>query len=685
MSFRSKLVTGSAVVLFIGTGGIAAAECNPVTDADMMGMSQGQNPQQFELAEFEAAGDCELSFSENPEMTALNAEITGNGDLPPLAERLPGEPLVLIPYEEIGTYGGTLSSMASAPESGTSDMLSWRHVNLVRFSDDLQTIISSVAQGWEWNEDQTVLTFELRDGHRWSDGAPFTAHDVTFWFNDNKLNSDLFSEVQSMWVFDGEPMVVEALDDTHVQFTFAVPNPNFLTFLATTWRQPFLPRHFLEPFHGDYNDEADALAVERGFDNWIEHFQFLVCGSDWKDCPTPLMRDAEAVTIPTLESFITIVENQTERRYVANPYFFMVDTAGNQLPYPSRWHETWTRDREISNLALIQGDVDVDAAGPELVDFPLFVENQEQGDYQVHLVPSGAGDHMTYTMNFAHPDLALREVLNNVTFRQALSIAINRPEVNELVYLGQGTPTQWLPADHFSHPIVTEEDRMHLAEYDPDRANEMLDSIGLTERDAEGTRLLSDGRPLVLRLDFPAQAGPAEVHELVRDYWAAVGVRLELQEVSTEVYRAQAGAGNHDIAIWGGGGTDAVGVVSGLSNTRMAPPFREGYAVEWARWLETDGAEGVEPPADAQRVYEVVGELYFNAIGTERHQELVREMLDLHIDNTWLIGVVGDVPAPMIVRNRVGNVMDETFDFLAFSYYRHHAYKAYQWFLRDGQ
>lgn len=686
MNKHLYFATGSAFALIMGVAqSAAAAECKPITDKDMMGMAMGANPQQFELAEFQSVGGCTVRFSDNPDMAALNGEIAGNPALPSVADRLPAEPLVLIPNQDIGTYGGTMNSLAKALESGTSDMLSWRHVNLVRFSDDLETIIPSVSKSYSWNDDYTELTFELRKGHKWSDGAPFTAEDVVFWYEANKKHPELYSSVQQLWMFDGEPMKVEALDDITVKFSFAVSNPNFLTFLASTWRQPFLPKHFMAEAHIDFNENANEVAKERGFDSWIEHFQFLACGSDWKDCPTPLMRDADGPTIPTLESFITVVENQTERKYVANPYFFMIDTAGNQLPYPSRWYETFTRDREITNLKAIQGEFDLKASGLELVDYPLLFDNQDKGDYKVSLASTGAGSHMTYTMNFAHKDEVLREVLNNVTFRQALSLAINRSEVNELVYLGQGKPAQWLPADHNSHSLVTEEDQQHMAAFDPVKANEMLDSIGLTEKDGEGIRLMSDGRPLVLRLDFPAQAGPAEVHELVRDYWAAIGVRLELKEVSTEVFRAQAEAGNHDIAVWGGGGNDAVGVVKGLENSRMAPPFREGHAVEWAKWLETDGAAGIEPTADAKRVYEVVDSLYYSPIGSDKHQDLVREMVDLHKDNTWLIGVVGDVPDPLLVRNRVGNVMEETNDFIAFSFYRHHVYKAYQWYLKDGK
>ena len=106
-----------------------------------MGGLTSAYPQQFELAEFQQAANCTLELAENPEIAALNARIMGNGDLPPLAERLPSEPLVVAPYTAIGNYGGTLMGTSRATESGTSDLLSVRHVNLVRYSDDLQTLV----------------------------------------------------------------------------------------------------------------------------------------------------------------------------------------------------------------------------------------------------------------------------------------------------------------------------------------------------------------------------------------------------------------------------------------------------------------------------------------------------------------------------------------------------------------
>ncbi len=660
---------------------VSYQDCPAATVADSMGVAAGAFPYQYELAEFEELAGCTLAFSENPNIAALNAEITGNpAELAAVADRLPTEPLIVAPYTEIGVYGGTINGISNALESGTSGILSWRHVNLVRFSDDLQTIVPDVAQGWEWNDDFTEITFSLRDGHKWSDGQPFTAEDIDFWYNDNKLNEMLYPEVQSNWVFGGEPMTVQMVDATTVTFGFAVPNPNFLTFLSTTWRQPYAPKHFLSQFHLDYNDNANALAEEAGFEDWTQYFEFLLDAGDWKDAPTPLIRDESAITVPTLESYITILENSTERRFVANPYFHMVDTAGNQLPYPDRIQEDFITDREIWALRIIEGTVDFKLQGLDTADFPLFAENMEAGNYSLQMIPTGGAQHLTYTLNYAHQDEVLREIFNDFRFRQALSVAINRDEVNELVYLGQGAPIQWLPADHNSHPYVTDEQLVSNAQFDPELANSLLDEMGLTERDGEGTRLRADGEPLVINMEFAVQAGSPEVHELLRDYWGNIGVRLELQEVSPEVFRSRADDNALDVGTWHGDGTSAPAFASGVENNRTVPPFREGSVVEWGRWLASDGAEGVEPTEDAKRIYELVDQLSLLPIGSDEAAEVGAEVVQLHVDNLWLIGIVGDVASPAVVHNNMGNVTTHTFR--SFDYYWNLPYRPYQWFLR---
>ncbi len=157
---------------------VAQAACPAVTVADSMGVPEGKYRQQYELSEFQSLANCTLEFAGNPDAAALNGRIRGNPDLPSLAERLPEEPLVVAPYNEIGKYGGTFDVLSNATEAGTSDFLSVRHVNLVRYSDDLQTVVPNIAKDWKWNDDFTQLTFFLRKGHKWSDGAPFTSEDV---------------------------------------------------------------------------------------------------------------------------------------------------------------------------------------------------------------------------------------------------------------------------------------------------------------------------------------------------------------------------------------------------------------------------------------------------------------------------------------------------------------------------
>ncbi|MCP4877688.1 MAG: ABC transporter substrate-binding protein, partial [Gammaproteobacteria bacterium] len=187
------LCTGIALaVIQLGiSGAVLAADCPTATVAEPKGVPAGQFPQQYELAEFESLAKCKLSFKGNPDAAALNKRIYGNPKLPSLAERLPEEPLVVAPYDSIGKYGGTFDMLSNATESGTSDMMAVRHVNLVRYSDDLETIVPNVAKGWEWNDDFTQLTFFLRKGQKWSDGAPFGAEDVEFWYENLAIDTNV--------------------------------------------------------------------------------------------------------------------------------------------------------------------------------------------------------------------------------------------------------------------------------------------------------------------------------------------------------------------------------------------------------------------------------------------------------------------------------------------------------------
>ncbi|MEM1278235.1 MAG: ABC transporter substrate-binding protein, partial [Pseudomonadota bacterium] len=492
---KKSLLKASVAFATIGLSSAAWAACPQATVDDPKGI-ESKYPQQLELVEFESQPDCKLSFSENPEIAALNAEIQGNPELPPVAERLPSEPLVVMPYDAIGIYGGTLDVLSNATEAGTSDFLSVRHVNFVRFSDDLQTIVPNIAKDWLWNDDFTHLTFYLREGHKWSDGAPFTADDVKFWYDDLNFDSNIIEKPKDFLLAGGEKMNVVVVSPTEVRFEMAAPKPGFLAHFANSYSQGFQPKHFLGQFHPAVNPDADKRAAEFGFASGYEAVNFYFGASDWTDTPTPMLRDLEksktlpAATQPTLESHIYTADTTEGRKLVANPYFHQVDTAGNQLPYISRQDEVYINENEVRILKLVNAEVDYKSQSVQLPSAPLLLENQEKGDYTVDLKPTVAMP--VFGFNVTSEDLEKRKVFGDLRFRKAMSHAINRTELNDVAFFGLGTPQQYIG---FSpRPSFVDESLLSYAtEYNPDEAKKMLAEVGLKDTDGDGFLELPNG------------------------------------------------------------------------------------------------------------------------------------------------------------------------------------------------
>lgn len=659
-----------------------AQECPAATVADSQGLAEGANPYQYELSEYQEIAGCELSLSENPSIAEHNANLNGDdAELPPVADRIPTEPLVVVPQIEIGNYGGQLRAVSKSPESGTSGFLSTRHVNLFKFHEDLETIVPWVATGWEYNDDFTELVVTIREGHKWSDGAPFTTEDIVFWANDLKTNTDLYENIDNIWVFGGEPMAVEAVDALTVKFSFAAPAPNFVTFMATTYIQPFQPKHFLSQFLPAYNPDANDEAIALGYDSWTgllgQYFH------DWKDTYHPFDGpEGTQRVVPTLESHILVDESPEFRRYIANPYFFMVDTAGNQLPYYDEAYETYVEDPDLVVLKLINGEIDIQGQGLELPRFPELKQAElNQGGFRIFVVPS-VGEYPYYTFNITHQDPEMAKIYGDLRFRQAMSIAINRGEINEIVYLGQGRPMQAMPIDPTSAPWITADALNNLIEYDPDGANALLDDMGLTERDGEGFRLRFDGEPFIILLQYAPQGGPVQIHELVGQYWQAVGVRVQVKEVTSDFYRTESSQNRHDVATWrnGGGLTEVVGATQILF-----PPFGDFLdtrtGTQWADWVNSDGAEGIEPPEDIARLWDLAAEFKGYPIGSPEIAEVGNEIIQIFEDNLLMIGTVGEIPAPVYVNDRVGNFQE--FAAKSYPHYWAYPYRPIQWFIRE--
>ena len=676
----SLLACGAAIAL----PGMALANCPAITLTDMQGVAGGAHGQQYDLAEFEAAAGCTLEISENPAIGDFNARIRGNSGLPPVAERVPADALVVVPYDSIGSYGGVLNTLANAPESGTADILSVRHVNLVRYADDLQTIVPNVAKSWSWNDDFTVLTVDLREGHKWSDGAPFTSADVIFWYDNIQMDTNVFESPKGYALVGGERMNLEADGPNRVIFNLPSPKPGLLAFFATTHVPPFLPKHFLGQFHPEVDANADANAQTLGFENGYEAIKAYYGNSDWTDTPTPMLsmpdragglpRDA----MPTIESHIYVKDTTENRVAVANPYFFMVDTAGNQLPYIPEIDEIYVSDTEVRILKLVNGEADYKSQALQLDAAPILLENQEGGNYTVDLRPQVA--YSVFGFNFNHEDLEKRKVFGDLRFREAMSVAINRAELNEVAFLGLGQPLQYTgfsPLPSF----VDDKWLSHKAEYDPASAAEMLDDIGMVDTDGDGFRELPNGDTLVLNLSFSSQKVSPAVVELVSKYWQDVGIKVGAKEVTSDEYRSAQSANKLDVVSWQMG--QPIAAILG-NGSRFVPPYG-GYfsarvAMLWGEWVESAGASGVEPPEWSKQIMADIDAFQSAQVGSPVSVEIGNRLVATMTENLVFIGTV-QAPGPIYHRNVLKNFPD----YLAQSDEFRWAfpYRPQQWFLDE--
>jgi len=678
---KRYLLSGVAMLVLPAA---AYANCPAVTMGDSMGVAAGAFPQQYELSEFEAAAGCSMEFSENPAIGDLNARIAGNPALPPLSERLPAEPLVVVPYDSVGHYGGTFDALSNATEAGTSDFLSIRHVNLVRYSDDLQTIVPNVAKSWEWNDDYTQLTFHLRAGHKWSDGQPFTSADVKFWYDNLMMDTNVIEKAKDYVLVGGEPMTVDTPDETTVVFNLPAPKPGLLAHFATSYAQGFQPMHFLGQFHPAINADADALAQSMGFENGYDAIKAYYGNSDWTDTPSPMLNSPDKLAalpghaVPTLESHFVVNETTEGRHFVANPYFHMVDTTGQQLPYINEMDEIYANDHEVRLLKLINGEVDYKAQSLGLPDAPILLENQGSGDYTLQIAPRISMP--TVSFNVTHEDEAKRAVFGDVNFRKAMSIAIDRNEINETAYFGQGIARQYIgfsPVPSFVDPKWA----TYAAEYDPEGAKALLDSVGVVDADGDGMRDLPGGAKLIINMQFAQQGLPGQVVELIAQQWAEVGVQTTVKEVTPDEYRSAQSSNQLDVGLWEK--SQPLAIVLG-NNELWVPPFENYFAhrsgMLWAEWVDSNGASGVEPPDYVKGLIADINAFQSTPVGTAESDAIGARMVEAMTSNLLFIGTVLS-SGPIYHANALKNFPE--FKTESYEYYRTYPYLGAQWYLDE--
>ena len=675
------LVFSASTVLWSASS-FAGGHCTGSTMND--GLQGGKYPQQYELSEFESAAGCKMQFSENPNITSINATIQGNKGLAAVADRLPDEPLVVVPYDSIGSYGGTIKFLSNATEAGTSDMLSTRHVNLVRFADDLSTIVPNVAKDYEWNDDFTTLTFMLRKGHKWSNGEPFTARDVEFWYEDLMMNTNIREKPYPYLLVGGEPMTVDVIDDTTVRFNLPSPFPGLLATLAWSYNQAFMPAHFLEQFHPEIDSNADANAQALGFENGWDALAAYYGNSGWTDTPTPMLRNPDLVAgleyaaYPSLEAYMTIEDTTEGRVYAANPYFHQVDTAGNQLPYIDYQNERYINENEIRLLKLVNGEVDYKSQSVQLESAPQLLDGAESGGYSLQINP-GCGAAL-FSFNVTHPDMEKRKVYSDIRFRQAMSIALDRNEINDVAYYGMGVVEQFVgisPAPDF----VPEEIKMHMTQYDPDGANALLDEVGLKDVDGDGFRELPNGAAFAMNIDYATQGiGGVEV-ELVARMWNDVGVKTNFKEVTPDEYRGSQSSNALDVHAWDKG--QPLAIIAGNPETFKAPfgnYFNHTQGMLWAAYIDSNGTDGVEPPQWVYDLSDGIDKFQSYELGTAESNEWGEKITTMLTEQTLLIGTV-KAPFPTYHRNALKNFTQ--FKTTSYEYYRTYPYLATQWWLDE--
>ena len=564
--------------------------------------------------------------------------------------------MVIQTVEEVGQYGGRWTF--GIPTQSQLGVYSYATYDFAaRWNRAADLIIPNVLRDWEFSEDGRTITMSLRAGMKWSDGQPFTADDIVFWLDDFVRNDPISPGKPGWLLVAGELPVGRKIDDTTVSWTFAAPPGLLLNDFATTRGNIFAPKHYMEQFHVDYTDadKVQGMAKEAGFEDWTQLFRNK---RDWyraQNGDYPVL-NAWAVKTPFEDSPTLTV-------YERNPYYWKVDQVGNQLPYLDEVAIAITTTAETLNLKTMAGDFDFQMRYLNPANFTLFYDNQERGDYRILEWPTGIGSDAALFFNQSTPDLALRELFQDLRFRQALSLAINRQEINQLVFDGQGQPRQATVVE--LSPLFKPEYAAAYAQYDTERASQLLDEIGLTQRDGDGFRLRSDGKTLSLLLDSPGEkTATIDSIELVVEYWGDIGIKAASNHTERSAYRARRTANETQINVW------EMGFMMYPSNPVFLIPSSSGsdFGPDLGIWYNTGGAEGQEPPEpikEALRAYDQIKQ----TPDTENKNELFHRILELQAENIWVLGMVGGLNETLIVKNHFRNVPDESiFDSLVGRY-----------------
>jgi peptide/nickel transport system substrate-binding protein len=587
---------------------------------------------------------------------ARGAEIKGapaldGGSLPAAAERVGEEPLVLDVVESLGQYGGVIHEIAD--DTHGFERMVQAIEPFAKFARDANGIRPNVLKSWDWNEAYDQVTLHFRKGMKWSDGQPFGADDFMFFWNDMVGDKDVGVADPSGTVVNDKPMVVEKIDDQTIKLTFGGPNPLFIEFASRGHYQSaqwLVPAHYMKKFHPKYSDAKDTKELYARYDT-ASRLNFT--------------------DMPTLNPWVVTEFTAGQRRVAKrNPYYWKVDTSGQQLPYVDEIDTTITTSdafRQSVLLNSIAGKLDFQSREYHLSDISLLLQNQQAGNYTVKMWNRGDYAWPWIILMYDYKDDKVVDLFYDQRFRQALSYAMDRQKYNQIGAYGLAKPRQFAlspESPEFQTPegkAVYDKWVNSYIEHDPEKAKGLLDAIGVVDKDGDGFRERPDGTKLQLIIDMPPDDSETNsIMDLMKQDWEAVGLEMVLapSDWNTMSQRAQ----NREMMIRSWPSAAGWGLLSAA--TVWAPI--EG--VDWCmggknlgQYYQSGGKQGVAPRPGS--MIEALQKAYTNAVATVDPAARDKALLaayQIHLEQGPIsIGTIGEHPSPVVVSNKLHNVQDK--------------------------
>ncbi|MCC7369204.1 MAG: ABC transporter substrate-binding protein [Chloroflexi bacterium] len=589
------------------------------------------------------------------------AELVKAGKLPPVEQRLPEEPLIIKPLHEVGKYGGTWRrgfTGVGDKENG-SRIVSTDKLLFVDYTGNKP--VASLAKSWEFQDGGKTFVVKLRKGTKWSDGQPFTANDIQFWFEDIYQNKDLVPVPTIGMSINGKTGTIEKIDDLTVAFKFPEPYYLFEDHISgntpmgnghasggITLMGAMAPAHYLKQYMPKYvgDEKAAAAAKAANFDNWVSLVKFK---NDWSLNPE----------LPVLTPWKTVSPINTPLWSLErNPFFWQTDPDGNQLPYIDKIQMTLAEKLDVLNLRAIAGEYDIQGRHEMLGMLPVYLENSQKGNYTMRLDPGDYGAEVQLYVNQSYDaDPEIAKWTTNRDFRRALAMGIDREQLNEAFWLGTGTPGSSVVDESHPHNPGPEW-RTKWSTLDIKQANELLDKIGLDKKDGEGFRLRTDGKGR-LRIEMTtiqaAWMDQTAVCEMIAQHWRKIGIQGDVKEVERTLMERQTENNELIISVRDASTAGSLpiqpdAVIPGQRSSGLGPAF--------GLWYASAGKQGKEPK-DPQilKVFDLYRSL--GSLPREKRDEACKEIWRIMIDEQWGIGTVGLAAANLgvrLVRNNMGNV-----------------------------